>query len=68
MAVYKGRRLNLGFSNHPLSMSGCVQISKTTPFPDVAFPNIIFLHIIFYTFLVLHIKRKFIAHFQFYEV
>ena len=29
----KDVRQNLGFSNHPLPLSGCVRISKTTPLP-----------------------------------
>ena len=38
MNIYKGPstkdvRQNLGFSNHPLHLSGCVRISKTTPLP-----------------------------------
>ena len=38
MNIYKGPstkdvRQNLGFSNHPLPLSGCVRISKTTPLP-----------------------------------
>ena len=71
-AVYKGRPplpQNLGFSNHPLLLSGCVRISKTTPPPRTsAFFNFYTINN-FNTFLFLLIKTKFIAQFScFYKV
>ena len=65
----KDVRQNLGFSNTPLS--GCVRIFKTTPprtsasqFSNYYFCTL-FSNYYFYIILVLHIRTKFIAQFQF---
>ena len=66
----KDVRQNLGFSNHPLPLSGRVRISKTTPLPERPRPEFsIFTHFSIIThFYFCSLKQSLLPNSCFYKV
>ena len=66
----KDVRQNLGFSNHPLPLSGCVRISKTTPPPRTSASRFFIFHTfsIFTHFYFCSLKQSLLPNSCFYKV